>query len=123
MSAGLFELSTYESNEGDLYPIRIQPETLQLNINGANAAPTGEPDQAVSARARKSRRAYGVGARTVRVRFTAAAPTGYAEGQVLTVPVLTAALWDPIKKRADRHLSGDCHQGCGQNCRRHPVGR
>lgn len=89
MSSGPFVLSKYEADNGDIHPIRVQPETLSANVGAANTAPTGSVTVGLFASARKNRRAYGLGARAVRVRFTGAVPDDYAPNQVLTVPVLT----------------------------------
>lgn len=92
MSAGNFIRSKYETsleNGGGIYPIRIQPETAQLTIAGqANAAPAGNIDQLVTAKANKSNGAYGVGARAVTLAFTGAPPDGYS-GENVRVAVLT----------------------------------
>lgn len=96
MSAGQFARSRYQANNGDIHPIRVQPETLLANIGAVNAAPTASVDVPLFARARKSRRAFGLGARSVRVQFTGQPPTGYAENQVLTIPILTQAVFNQI---------------------------
>lgn len=93
MSAGSFVRSKYEADNGDIHPIRVQPETLTANLGAANSAPVSDVDVSLFASARKSKRSYGLGARTVRVRFTATAPTGYAQNQILSVPVLTPATY------------------------------
>jgi len=97
MSSGAFTLSKYESNAGNIYPIRVQPETIAATIGGANAAPTGAVDQEVSARANGSARQIGMNARTVSVRLTAELP-GYKADSVLRIPILTPARWDAINK-------------------------
>lgn len=90
MSAGQFVLSKYETDNGDIVPIRVQPETLALTDGmKANAAPTaavsaGFPSAQVSA----GRRSLGINARKVSLRFTAAPPDGYAPNGILSVPVL-----------------------------------
>lgn len=92
MSAGNFVRSRYETsseNGGGIHPIRVQPETLALTIDGtANAATTSDIDRQTTARANKSSTAYGVGARAVVLEFTGAAPDGYS-GDPVRVPVLT----------------------------------
>lgn len=99
MSAGAFVRSRYESNSGEIYPIRVQPETLALQIGStANAAPTGAITAEVSARANGSRRTLGMNARSVTVTFTGTPPDGYATNSTLTVPVLTPELWDSAAK-------------------------
>jgi len=40
MSAGAFQSSKYEANGGNIYKIRVQPETVSATIDGvSNAAP------------------------------------------------------------------------------------
>lgn len=97
MSAGVFVQSRYQSNAdigGGIYPIRVQPETLLLDIGGTvNNPPAGAANQPIFARARKGTREYGVGARAVRLRFDAGAePTGYS-GDEVVVPAMTPALF------------------------------
>jgi len=101
MSSGNFVRSKYESNSGEIYPIRVQPETLALTIAAtANAAPAGAVTAEVSARANGSRRTLGMNARTVTVAFTATPPDGYATNTTLTVPVMQPALWDNATRGA-----------------------
>lgn len=101
MSAGNFVRSRYESNSGEVYPIRVQPETLLLTIGGSsNTAPAGAITAEVSARANGSRRTLGMNARTVTVAFTAAQPEGYAANSTLTIPVLNPTFWDTITRGA-----------------------
>lgn len=100
MSEGAFQISKYESDEGGIYAIRVQPETLALTINGtANAAPAGAVDQEGLARVSGSRRRIGIKARLVRFKFTAQ-PTGggYEIGETLTLPVLTQATYNAIPR-------------------------
>lgn len=98
MSAGVFERTRYESNSGRIYSIEVQPETLLAEFNAvANAAPVGAVNQEVTARARGSKRAYGVTARKVLVQFTASLPTGYS-GDPLYIPILTPTVFNGIEK-------------------------
>ena len=96
MSAGEFTTSRYEAgadNGGGIYSIRVQPETLALALGGTdNDPPAGAANQPIATRARKSAREYGVGARAVQLRFTAAAPAGYS-GDEVTVPIMTPDLF------------------------------
>ena len=97
MSAGAFEVSRYTDDGGNIYPIRIQPETSGLVIG----AVTNDPNPAAAtqqtfARARKNRNQYGVGARSIRVRFTSVLPTGYKADQLYQIPILQAATWSGI---------------------------
>lgn len=97
MSAGAFERSKYEANNGDIHAIRVQPETVAATFGGtANNPPAGAVDQQTSARVGGGNREYGVKARAVSVTWTGAAPAGYEDGQLLRVPILTEELYDAI---------------------------
>lgn len=96
MSAGAFIKSKYAADNGDVYRIRIQPETAALVLNAVtNTAPAGAVDQEITARARGSRRKFGVTARKVSLEFTGALPDGY-EGDPVEVPILTKTVFDGI---------------------------
>lgn len=103
MSAGEFTTVLYETSGevgGGVHPIRVQPETLSLTIDGVVNAPSAGPrTSALLAQARKPKRAYGVGARLVRLRFTTPGdPAGYS-GDDVTVPVMTPtafASYEPL---------------------------
>ena len=96
MSAGAFTSSKYESDDGDIHPIRLQPETVLANIGGANTAPSGDIDNSISAKARGGIREYGLKARGVNVVFTSTLPTDYEAGNVYRIPILTRARYDAI---------------------------
>jgi len=88
MAIGAFSLSKYEDNAGKIRGIRVQPETITLTIGGqANTAPTGDIDTAPRAKVSGSRRSYGVHARKVTVRLTAAGNSG-AIGSTISLPWL-----------------------------------
>lgn len=95
MSAGDFQYSRYESNAGDIYRIRVQPETLALDIAGAvNDPPAGAINTPSTVRVNQSSRAFGVKARSVSLRWTGAPPAGYSGDPISRVPVLQAATFD-----------------------------
>lgn len=97
MSAGNFEVSRYTDDGGNIYPIRVQPETAALVIGGVTNDPNPAPvTTSMFARSRKNRNEYGVGARSISVRFTSTLPTGYAANQSLSIPILQAATWSGI---------------------------
>ena len=96
MSAGEFVRSRYESNAGNIHPIRVQPETIAAEIGSANAAPAAGVDVAISAKVSGGRRELGLIARKVRLAFTAAPPAGYAEDSIVTIPILTPAVFNAI---------------------------
>jgi len=95
MSAGAFTLEFYETNEGGIHPIRVQPETLILGTNESAVGPaTGEG----SASATGGRRRIGINARKIRVTWTTTAPTGYKAGGTITIPILTPDSWNALNK-------------------------
>lgn len=118
MSAGNFIDSKYESNSGRVYAIRVQPETLALTLDGtANAAPTGDIDQEVSAKAKGGKREIGCIARTVTVRFTGTVPDGYS-GDDVTVPVLTPGLYNAAVKGVTGTYLGEAVAYVGKSAER-----
>lgn len=101
MSAGNFVDSIYETNAGNFCSIRVQPETLTLELDGStNDAGAGPVDQEASAIANGSRRGIGVNARRVRLRWTAAAPDGYDAAGTVTVPILAPALFNALNRQS-----------------------
>ena len=101
MSAGRFDQTFYELNNGDIAAIAVQPETLLLTLGGsANSAPTGPADLPCSAVVSRGRRSKGINARLVRITFTAAPPSGYAEGEVITLPWLRPSTFDALAPNA-----------------------
>lgn len=97
MSAGAFTNSRYTADDGTIYPIRVQPETLALTLGGtANTAPTGAVTGKIRARTSGGRRRYGVHARKVAIRFTGAVPDGYAANSIITLPILQPALYNAL---------------------------
>jgi len=101
MSAGAFEISKYETDSGAIHPIRVQPETLAATIDGnTNAAPAGAVDGLGSASVSRGRRANGINARLVRLRFSGTPPTGYLTNGTVTIPALTPEVYDAAIKGA-----------------------
>lgn len=95
MSTGRFTRSRYEATNGNIHPIRVQPETLELEIGSAtNTAPTGAVTAGVPS-AKVSRGARGFGVRPAIVSFVfdeGEEPEGYAAGDVLRLPLLTPSM-------------------------------
>jgi hypothetical protein len=100
MSAGRFTASRYETDAGTIHNIRVQPETLLAVIAGQTNAPPAGPVAAgvPSAKVTGSARKLGINARTVRLEFTGAVPTGYDTRAVLTIPWMTNAGFDAISR-------------------------
>lgn len=99
MSTGDFTRSKYQANDGKIFPVKLQPETIQLTLGGvANTPPVGDvlsglPTVKVSTGARE----FGVRPRGVVIELTATGGVGfadYAEGNKYRVTVLTEELWD-----------------------------
>lgn len=96
MSSGAFTSSKYEANSGDIYPVKVQPETLTLALGSAtNTAPTGAADQTIRAKVSGSRRGYGVHCRTVTIQFTADKDE-YVENATITLPWLQQTSWEAL---------------------------
>lgn len=116
MSAGQFDRSKYESNGGEIYSARVQPETLAATFGGtANAEPAGAVTAEVSARMRGSRRTIGMNARSVTIAFTGAPPAGYDDDQLLRVPIMTPALFDSISRGTVGSYLGAACEVVGKN--------
>lgn len=99
MSAGNFLDAFYETDTGDIAPIRIQPETASLVIaSKTNTIPAGPAVIPVAARISGSRRAYGIHARRVRVKFGDSPPTGYQQNGTVTLPWLQVDTFASLKK-------------------------
>ena len=97
MSAGAPVISSYETNAGNVHPIRIQPETLTLTVGSVDPAvvntPTADPiNREVTAYASYRRTRYGVNGRQVRFQFASGStPAGYEPGSTISYVGLTQA--------------------------------
>ncbi len=97
MSAGAFTRSFYEDDDGDVHPIRLQPETLLAEFNSVvNAAPSGPVDNNISAQVTGSRRGLGLFARYVTIKFTATPPTGYVANAFYKIAVPNPTVYSGI---------------------------
>jgi hypothetical protein len=103
MSAGEFQAGRYEDNNGNVWRVRVQPETAALTINSnANAYPAaqataGLPTLPINV---SSRRKFGIKQRSVTVEMTAA-PTGARAdyvglGSRFVIPIFQESVWDAI---------------------------
>jgi len=99
MSSGPFTLTKYETDNGDVVPIKVQPETLTATFAGtANAAPTGASSVGFpSADISRSKRAIGIHARSISVKITEPA-TGYTDNALVRIPVLNPTVWTGAAK-------------------------
>jgi hypothetical protein len=93
MSAGQLSRSRYEDDNGNIWKIRVQPETEGLTIDGvANAAPTGAFTAGFpSAQVSRGRQSIGINARLCRIKFNTTVPPGYDANGSIALPVLTQA--------------------------------
>lgn len=97
MSAGSFTRSKYESNNGDIHPIRVQPETLTAQFGStANSAPAGAINNPISARVSNGNRQFGLKPRTATITFGASPPTGYKAEAYIRIPILQESLWNTL---------------------------
>lgn len=97
MSSGPFILQKYETDKGNVVPIRVQPETETLTLNGgANTQATGsQTPGAPSATHSGSYRRAGTHARTVTIRMLApVSGTQIVTGSLITLPVFSRTVWD-----------------------------
>lgn len=91
--AGKFTRSRYEADDGKIYAVRVQPET----ITTANPAPTAALTPGLpSAKVGKGIRGYGVGTRYITAKWTGTVPDGYDANGVLRIPILTIAAYTGI---------------------------
>lgn len=88
----------YETDDGTVYNIRVQPETVAANIGAANAAPAGAVTGKGTVRVNAGNREFGIKARSVSLIWTAAAPDGYEPGSPVRIPILTKSVFDGIVK-------------------------
>ena len=94
MSAGVFIITVYEADDGKIFPIKTQPETLLLSITTdsgtvTNGAPDGSAGSGLpTARVGGSRREYGVFARGVRIKFVGDPPANYKPDSPIFLPIL-----------------------------------
>lgn len=100
MSSGRFVIRAYSLTKDPTknHPIRVQPETLALEIGGvANGDAVGGINSFPRVNATGSRRRQGINARLVRIAFTEGnAPEGYKEGSVITLPWLRSSTFDAL---------------------------
>ncbi len=90
MSAGKFQVSFYELNNGDVAKIKVQPET----VSGFNVPGVGPATTKVLARVSGGNARYGIKARSFSLRWTGQPPTGYDASSVVRIPILTATVYD-----------------------------
>ena len=99
MSNGPFLLTFYETDLGNVVTIRVQPETVALQIGTTANAPVSGPATAgfPSAQTSQSRRAIGINARRIRCVYTAAA-SGDLPGLSIVLPWLNPATYATISE-------------------------
>jgi hypothetical protein len=96
MSAGAFVVSKYQTNDGTITPIRVQPETLEAAIAAVtNAAPTGALGDTIFTKVSGGLSLSHIRARRITIRFPATGqPTGYKPLGITTIPVLTKVFYN-----------------------------
>lgn len=96
MSSGAFVSAFYESDSGEIYNVRVQPETLSNGFQGTppTGPATGEPSAIING----SRRRIGVNCRCIRLEWTGTPPSGYLPGATVRIPILDPNTWAAISK-------------------------
>lgn len=93
MSAGSFSNQIYTAQNDETHNIKVQPETLALNINGqTNAADVGPATSLFWAETNRGSTEYGLRPRKVNFRWLTAAPDGYSGSARLSLPLLNKAI-------------------------------
>lgn len=102
MSAGRFELVSYQTDLGTLVPARVQPETLDATFGGAiNSSPPGAPSAGYpSIVISRGKRGNGIHPRTVTVSITSGLPTGYVTPGRFVIPCMNRTAYDSATKGA-----------------------
>lgn len=103
MSAGRFITNAvYQTDDGETIKIRVQPETLQLELAGIeNGQALGEATLKGSAKVSAGRRTHGINARLVRITWLNAAPAGYDNRGIITLPWLVKTTFDQLPDTAE----------------------
>jgi hypothetical protein len=90
--AGKFIIANYQRDDDTIGPIRVQPESVTTWNVQATGAKTG-----YYIKARGSKKAYGIHARTVTLTRAVGSGEAYNAATVsLTVPVFTKAAWEAL---------------------------
>lgn len=108
MSAGRFAFTFYEAtyDPAAIHPIRVQPETLELNDGAgtptSNEAPEGPATNPISAVVSLAGRAGGLRPRRWNLQLTdTTPPTGYDDRAKVSLPILTQAFYDSVSVNAE----------------------
>lgn len=97
MSAGSFQSSKYESDDGTIHFISVQPETIAAVLDGnPNDEPAGNINSQFAAEVNRGARAYGLRPRKVNVAFTDNPPTNYRPYTTLAMAVLDPEVFAEI---------------------------
>lgn len=112
MSAGSFIYAKYETNDGAVRPIKVQPETV---IAGANPEGAGTLNGTL-VRVSGSRRRIGLKARSMTLKQNVgAAVGGFQPTRTITLPVFTAASWDALAIGTDVTYNGSAWEVSGKS--------
>lgn len=111
MSTGNFITARYAASYDDanIHPIRVQPETLGLQVTIAGVAVTntqavGALNNPISAVVSRGRRSKGLNARLIRIKFGDEPPEDYLANSPLTLPALNPALLSAINGATGTYL-------------------
>jgi hypothetical protein len=93
VSSGAFVDSFYESNAGDIHPIRVQPESIIAGFNPAAIGPTTNSQRVYVTGSNRSR---GAKARALLARWVGAPPAGYVNGGRIRLAVFTPNAYNAL---------------------------
>ena len=108
MSSGPFLLTFYETDLGNVCTIKVQPETIALQIGATANDPVTGPATAgfPSAQTGQSRRAIGINARRIRCVYEAGA-SGDLPGLSIVLPWLNPATYATIAEGTSGTYNGE----------------
>lgn len=96
--AGVFISSKYKADNGDVYRVKIQPETALLAFGSAQNASTVNPvNQPRQLRIRKTVKETGLTSRKIGVKWVSSVPATYKQATILYIPILTPELFAAIQ--------------------------
>lgn len=95
MSAGKFEYKQYETDDGSIVNVRVQPETALATLNGTvNADGQGSVTvKGIFPLNLGGKRLKPFSARCVTLKWNSTAPTGYDAGSLVRIPVFQKAVY------------------------------
>ena len=116
MSSGPFSLAQYQTDQNNIVPIKVQPETLAASIGGqTNSSASGTLSAGFpSAKVSGTNRTIGINARTVSIKLTATL-SGYKSDSTLKIPALTQTFYNACQVGATGDYLGTACRVVGRS--------